>query len=228
MKLLEVTREGRRVNIVDLESQLHIRSGQLFSEIESLHNQGFASVAGGLLELDGHQRMRLAEELVRNGSDPRNVSRFLEWQEFEGFAARYLVESGFRTVGHLLFKASVGRREIDLLAWNDNFAFAIDCKHWARGLAAARLRKAAEAQIERTTALASRPDILRKYGVTGLEKRSIMPVIFSLAEPSERFVSGVAVVPVSKFPSFLGGISPLESDSRMIRIKTDHEQATLG
>jgi hypothetical protein len=228
MKLLELTRQGRRVNITDLGSQVHVPACQLASEIGSLHKQGLASKAEGLLELDRSQRMKLAEELVRGGGDPKNVSRFLEWQEFEDFAARYLVESGLHTVCHVIFKGSVGRREIDLLAWNDNFVFAIDCKHWARGLAAARLRNAAEAQVERATALASRPDLLKKYGVPGLEKRSIIPVIFSLGEPKERFVSGVPVVPISKFLSFLCGVSPVDSDLRMIPVKTDHEQGVLG
>lgn len=228
IKLLELTRQGRRINVTDLESQLHIQSDQLLSEIGNLHDRGFASVAEGLLELDGYQRMRLAEELVRDGSDPKRVSRFLEWQEFENFAARYLLDNGFRTVSHVVFKAAVGRREIDLLAWNDNFVFAIDCKHWARGLAASRLRNAAEAQIERATALAARSDVLNKYGVQNLENRSIVPVIFSLSEPLERFVSGVPVVPISKFLSFLNGVSPVDGDLRMIHIKTDHKQAMLG
>jgi len=228
MKLLELTRQGRRVNTTDLESQIHASIGQLGLEIEGLHKQGIASLAEGLLELDRSQRMKLAEDLVRGGGDPKNISRFLEWQEFEDFAARYLVESGLRTICHVLFKGSIGRREIDLLAWNDNFVFAIDCKHWARGLAATRLRNVAEAQVERATALASRPDLLKKYGVPNLQKRSIIPVIFSLGEPRERLVSGVPVVPISKFLSFLYGVSPVDSDLRMIPIKTDHEQAVLG
>jgi hypothetical protein len=229
LKLLELTRQGRRrLKLAELEEHLNVPSHIMREGIAQLHGKHLVSLAEGLVEVDSRQRIMLAEELILHGLEPRKVSRFLEWQEFENFAAYYLDQNGFHTARHFVFKSPSGRREIDLLAWNDNFLFAIDCKHWARGLASTRLRKAAEAQLGRALALANRIDLLKKRGIGNPEGRSIIPVILGLGESRDRFVLGVPVVPVSKFRSFLGGVSPIDSEIRAVRIQSDPQQTVLG
>jgi hypothetical protein len=152
----------------------------------------------------------LAEELIHNGRDPQRVSRFLAWQEFEDFAVHAFEENGYLTAKHVVFKTRGARREIDILAWNDTFLFAVDCKHWLRGLSPARIRDAVRAQVERSKALASRPDILRKRGILQLSRRKIMPAILTLGNARDSVVDHVPVVSISKLMSFLYGISPLD------------------
>jgi hypothetical protein len=177
--------------------------------------------------MDSQQRMALAEQLIHNGGDPKKISRFLGWQEFEDFTEHIFSANSFRTVKHFVFKSSNGRREIDILAWNDTLMFAVDCKHWVRGLSTGRMRDAARAQIERAVSLANRPDLLKRIKVDHTEKRSIMPVILTLGDLRERIVEGVPIVSVSKLLSFIYGVSPVDDGIRRIPVSDLEAQSRL-
>lgn len=227
--LLELTRNKRRITVQELADHTHIvNQAGLGGKIEQLCQNGFVVCAQGVVEVDAEHRMRIAELLIHNGSDPRRISRLLEWQEFEDFAAKSLEHNGFRTVKHFVFKTRNGRREIDLIAWNDSFLLAVDCKHWLRGLSPSQAREVARAQAERTGALAERPDLLKKRGVGDVEKRQIMPVIFCLGDPRQSIIDGIPVVAVSKLISFLYGVSPVDEKLRMIPVNAQIEQSTLS
>ncbi len=183
IKLLELTRKKNRITIDELAQNLHTRSEMLAERMEKLAAGKFVNSHEGLLEMDTAQRMRLAERLVHEGRDPQKVSRTLDWKEFEEFAGESLERNGFRTVKHVVFKSRIGRREIDLLAWNDSLLLVIDCKHWLRGLSHSCARHVTQAQVERAEALAERYDLLKKLGVSNPENRLLMPTILSLCEP---------------------------------------------
>ena len=210
LKLLELTRDGQGVSLDELAGELQASPGTLISQAEALRIKGLANYHHGRFSLDTRQRILLAEELIHAGRDPQKVSRFLEWQEFEDFAVLVFEDNGFGVVKHLVFKTRLGRREIDLLAWNDTFLFAVDCKHWLRGLSPSRMSTAVRAQVERSEALAGKPELLVKFGVTHSDRRRIVPMIFTLGDPRQRFVDEVPVVSVLKLMSFLYGVSPVD------------------
>jgi Holliday junction resolvase-like predicted endonuclease len=227
VRLLELTKHGRRLTIVELSDALHVDRHNIEGKVQALSEQGYLTTAGDTIEANAAQRLMLAERLIQTGCDPNHVARHLKWQEFEDFAADSLKQNGFRTVKHFVFKTRNGRREIDLLAWNDNFVLAIDCKHWRRGLSASSARNAAVAQIERVVALCGRPDIIMRRGFGKPAGRKILPVIVSLCDPRESIVEGVPVVAVRKLVSFLYGISPVDNTLRMIPVKAQSEQMSL-
>jgi Holliday junction resolvase-like predicted endonuclease len=227
IKLLELTRETQRVTLNQLAEQLHAQPIKLVRKIQDLAQRKLVSRSHGSVQMDTVQRMMLATELIHAGRDPQKVSRFLEWQEFERFAAESLEQNGFRTIKHLLFKSQIGRREIDLLAWNDSFLLAIDCKHWLRGLSPSLSRRVAHAQSERAEALAGRAEILRQHGVDKAEKRFLMPVILCLGESRVGIVDGIPVVPISKLISFLYGMSPIDEGLRRIPVRLQRGQSLL-
>jgi Holliday junction resolvase-like predicted endonuclease len=227
IKILEQTRGGRRIRTDELALNLHIGTDRLNQKLRSLSETGMVSACQGVLEMGNAQRLMLAASLIHDGHDPTEISRHLDWQEFEQFAEETLAENGFRTVRHLVFKSKIGRREIDLLAWNDSFLLAIDCKHWLRGLSSSRVSQVANAQAERSRALAERPDLLKKCRIKGIEKRSIMPMILCLSEPREFIVNEVPIVVVSRLISFLYGVSPVEEKLARIAVKVWHEQSLL-
>ena len=228
IKLLELTKTRRRISVEELAERTHIHDVDLVrKEIEELSEDGFVAFAHGIIELDSEHRMMIAERLIRNGYDPKRISRLLEWQEFEDFAGASLQKNGFRIVKHFVFKTRDGRREIDLIAWNDSFLLAVDCKHWLRGLSTSQSRKIVQAQAERAASLAERPDLLEKRGVDNVDKRRIMPAIFCLADTHEPIMDGVPIVAVSKLISFLFGVSPVDERIRMIPVKPQINQSTL-
>jgi Holliday junction resolvase-like predicted endonuclease len=228
IRLLELTRATHRTTLNQLAEQLHIQPIKLAREIEDLAERKLVSRAHESLQIDTAQRMMLATELIYTGRDPQQVSRFLEWQEFETFAAECLERNEFRTIKHLLFMSRIGRREIDLLAWNDSFLLAIDCKHWMRSFSPSISRRVAHAQAERVEALAGRVEILKRHGVEKAEKRVLIPVILCLSEPRARIVDGIPIVQMSRFISFLSGISPIDEGLRWIPIGPQREQSLLA
>jgi hypothetical protein len=193
-----------------LAGELQAAPATLISQAETLRSKRLANYHHGRFDLDTRQRVLLAEELIRAGRDPEKVSRFLVWQEFEDFAVLVFADNGFGVVKRLVFKTRSGRREIDLLAWNDTFLFAVDCKHWLRGLSTSRMSTAVRAQVERSKALAEKPELLVKLGVTHPDRRRIVPMIFTLGDPRQTFVEKVPVVSVLKLVSFLYGVSPVD------------------
>ena len=218
IKLLELTRHSSRLTLDQLAQELRTKPVGLIDKVEKLRDCGLLSFGDGKLEVDARQRIMVAEELIHSGRDPLRVSRFLEWQEFENFAVSTFEENVFRTAKHLVFKTRLGRREIDVLAWNDTFLFAVDCKHWSSGLSPGRMSDAANAQVERAIALAKRPELLIKLGVTHTERRSIIPMILALGEARQSVADGVPVVSVAKLMSFLYGISPIDDRFRSVRV----------
>jgi len=224
LKLLQMTNKGCAVRVKDLEDLQKTRfDGTLFA----LGDGGLISIAGGFLRINGSQRVMLAEQLIHSGVDPKKVSRFLRWQEFEDFAEDILSENGFSTRKHLVFKSPLGRREIDIFAWNDTFTLAVDCKHWVSGLSRGRMRDAAQAQVERATALARRPELLHRLNVVNPDRRNVMPVILALGELRDRLIDGVPIVSVSRLLSFLYGVSPVDPTIKLVPVLDGSSQTRL-
>jgi len=224
LKLLELTSGSRAVIVADLGA---IEQVSLDTKLNALRERGLVSVSNGFLRMDSRQRMMLAEQMIHNGGDPKKIARLLAWREFEDFTEHTFSANGFHTVKHFVFKSKTGRREIDILAWNDTLTFAVDCKHWLRGLSIGRMREAAGAQIERVVSLANQPDLLKRLNVDHAERRSIIPVILALGDLRERIVEGVPVVSVSKLLSFIYGVSPLDDGMKRIPVSDLGAQSRL-
>ena len=226
LDLLKLTGRGKAVNVEEFKAQA--RQRQLTqTTINSLLETRLISITDGFLSMDMRQRMVLAERLIHEGQNPAKVSRYLEWQEFEDFTETALVENGFQTVKHFVFKANSGRREIDVLGWSDNFTLAIDCKHWLRGISPRRLILAAQAQTERVRALAKRPELLARAGMDNLARRSIIPIILTLGDAPKRSVGAVPIVSVSRLMNFLYGVSPIDDSVLRIRVEKTDAQSLL-
>ena len=215
LKLLEMTGTSPAVDIAMLSTHSGLR---MSPTLESMTSDGLLTCADGIFSMSHHQRMMLAEQLIHGGVDPKRVSRCLGWQEFEDFANQSLLNNGFATRKHCIFKTTSGRREIDILAWNDSFTLALDCKHWVTGMSPSAIRRIVRAQIERAKALADRPELLHRLKVGRPEKRYVTPVILVLAELRDQLVDGVPVVPISKLISFIYGLSPVAEGIERIRV----------
>jgi len=223
-KLLQMTKRQLRISVEDVQKEFGAEN--LEEQVQSLKQKGFVTANHEFLEVTSRQRVMLAESLVRAGQDAQQVSRLLAWQEFEEFAESALDQSGFRSVRHVMFKGTVGRREIDVLAWNDVWILAVDCKHWSGTLAPSRMKSAAEAQAERARALAERPEIMQRHGIPRTDL-PIVPLLLTLGEPRDRLIEGVPIVGFSMFSSFLQEASPYVNGFLTIKVQTRLKQSSL-
>ena len=223
-KLLEMTKGKMRLALADVQSEVGTENFE--EQVNALKREGLVNANHDFLEVSSRQRVLLAESLVRAGKDPQQVSRLLAWQEFEEFVETALDQSGFRSVRHLMFKGTVGRREIDVLAWSDVWILVVDCKHWSGILARSRMKKAAEAQVERARALAERPEIMRRQGIRRTDL-PLVPLLLTLGEPRDRLIEGVPIVGLSRFSNFLQEASPYVDGFLTVHVQTRSKQTSL-
>lgn len=223
-KLLQLTKRQMRISLEEVRKETG--TGDLEEQLQSFQERGLLSVNRDFLEVTPRQRVMLAESLIRTGRDVQQVSRLLAWQEFEEFVETALDQSGYKSLRHVIFKSKVGRREIDVIAWNDVWILAVDCKHWAGNLAYSRMKSAAEAQVERVRALVDRPEIMKRRGVSRIEL-PLLPLILTLGEPRDRLIVGVPIVGLSKFESFLQEASPYTDGLLTLHVQTVSKQSSL-
>ena len=224
-KLLQLTKGQMRISVEKVQKETGTE--HLEEELQSFKERGLISLDHEFLEVTHRQRVMLAECLVRAGQDAQQVSRLLAWQEFEEFVETALDQSGFKSVRHIVFKSSVGKREIDVLAWNDVWILVVDCKHWSGVLTYSRMKTAAEAQVERVRALVERPEIMQRRGITRIGL-PLVPLILTLGEPRDRLIVGVPIVGLLKFSSFLQEASPYADGLLTLHVQTMSKQSSLS
>ena len=93
------------------------------------------------------------------------------------------------------------RGQIDLVASGPIYTISMDCKHWKRAPSARSLESLARAQLRRSRLLRRSLD----------DPRPIVSAILSLSDPSERFVGGVAIVPLRVLRDFLDTVESYSS-----------------
>jgi hypothetical protein len=150
------------------------------------------------------ERVLVALALCEAGMRPEEVSKHLDWKEFERFCSGVFRAWGFVVRENVLL--SKPRAQIDLLAFGANAILSVDCKHWKRAHSPAALGRFANDQLRRSELLRKRLD----------DRRSIGSLIVSFSEPEGKFVNGVAVVPIRTLASFLG---TFESYSNQLELR---------
>ncbi len=136
----------------------------------------------------------VALSLCSLGVPPEEVSSLLSWKEFESFCADILRSAGFEVRENVRLHKPTA--QIDIVARGTSIVLSIDCKHWKRGASASTLARVAQDQHKRNKQLRS----------TIPDAPPIVSVVITLAQQSERFASGAAVVPLFALRSFLNSV----------------------
>ena len=143
-----------------------------------------------------------AIDQIRRGASIQEASIDLSWKNFEDFVSYILILNGYETVT----RHPVARRaEIDIISWNRSLALIIDCKHWKR-TSKSSLSSIVSKQIQRSKLLIE----INYFKGTRIE---LIPTIVTLVEEEGQLYSGVPIVPVQKFDTFL---RELEGNLEMI------------
>jgi Holliday junction resolvase-like predicted endonuclease len=172
--------------------------------LRRLQNDGMVYLRGNIVEADGSCRLKLAVKAVALGADVERISGFLRWQEFEDIAAIALERNGYIVAKNVHFKHAGRKWEIDIIGCKKPLVICVDCKHWHHGMSPSALRKIAEAQVERTRALAeSLPNISLEIECAKWNKAKLVPAILMLMPGSFKFYDKVPMVPVLQLQDFL-------------------------
>ncbi len=151
--------------------------------------------------------------LIKIGVSPEKAIALLNWRDFEGLCERGLQISGFSTKRGLRFTLDGRRYEIDVVASDHEVTLALDCKMWSKGNSPKvyKIFEAAEHQYLRTIALKHAIERRSLADVRPEPGHGVMvPCIVTWLDFGVKLSkSGVPIVPISKFPSFVNDIRSL-------------------
>jgi len=182
--------------------------------LRKLQNDGLVYLRKDLVEVDAHQRLRLAVRAIELGADVESVSGFLQWKEFEDIAAVALERNRYSVTRNLRFRHAGRRWEIDVVGCKKPIVLCIDCKHWHRSMYPSVLKKIVEEQVERTFALASsipNPSY-KRIEFASWNKVELVPAVLSLVAGRFKFYGDVPIIPVLQLQDFLNQL-PAYADS---------------
>src|SRR5574342_1110722 len=137
---------------------------------------------------DENDRLKTCLLALRMGADIEEVSRSIDWKDFESLAAEILDASEFETTRNLILTKP--RMQIDVIGIKSDVAILIDCKHWKRA-SQSSLEKAVKKQIERTKRFLKTENV-----------RAAIPAIITLYQEELRFIDKVPIIPIFQLSSF--------------------------
>ncbi len=136
---------------------------------------------------DENDRLKTCLLAIQMGAPVDEVSRSLDWKDFESLAAEILDASEFETTRNLVLTKP--RMQIDVIGVKSDVAILIDCKHWKRSSQSA-LENAVKKQIERTKRFLKTKDV-----------KAAIPAIVTLYQEI-RFIDKVPIIPIFQLSSF--------------------------
>ncbi len=172
--------------------------------LKGLRENDLIDSDNGTIEVSSNQRVKLAIHAINLGTDIERVCKVLEWREFENFAATAFETNNFAVKRRFRFKGAGRRWEIDVLAYCEPLIVCVDCKRWRRGWGNSAIKQVAEAQAQRTKALAEvLQSLQRRISLDGWKQATLLPVILSLFPGPVKFFGKVPVVPILQLQNFL-------------------------
>ncbi|MFQ6134307.1 MAG: restriction endonuclease [Nitrososphaerales archaeon] len=149
----------------------------------------------GYITFSGRDKISSAILAVKMGCSLEEVSKQIEWRDFEDIVSEMLSADGYTVRRN--FRLKKPRVEIDVLAFKNKICLAIDCKHWKRTVGASTMKRLVERQVERAEHLAKSGEEFKP------RLQHIYPVIATLYEEDVKMIDRVSIVPITKFTGFL-------------------------
>ena len=157
--------------------------------LEMLTQNGIGQTAGNLVNFEDGDKLKTALFAIKNGVPIEEVSRYIDWKDFEGLVAEILDSKHFDVLRN--FRMTKPTMEIDVVGVRLGIALLIDCKHWKR-LSRSALETIVVKQIERV-----------KHYISSTKDVVAAPVIVTLNQEEISFINKVPIVPILQFSSFI-------------------------
>jgi len=156
--------------------------------LDSFLQNGIGTYEEHQVFFDKNDRLKTCLLAIRMGAPVDEVSRSLDWKDFESLAAEILEASEFETTRNLILTKP--RMQIDVVGVKSDVAILIDCKHWRRA-SQSSLEKAVKKQIERTKRFLKTENV-----------KTAIPAIVTLYQEKLMFIDKVPVIPIFQLSSF--------------------------
>lgn len=156
--------------------------------IDNFLQNGIGRYEDRQIFFDENDKLKTCLLAIQLGAAIDEVSRSLEWRDFESLAAEILNSNDFEMTRNLILTKP--KMEIDVVGVKSGVAILIDCKHWKRTSQSA-IKEAVRKQIERT-----------KHYLTKEKIQAAIPAIVTLYQEEVRFVDKVPIIPIFQLGSF--------------------------
>ncbi len=233
ISILKLTKEGPAlIESVNKEARVPSTVGEEL--LEKMQSEELIYLENDCIEISDAGRLKLAIKAAALGADIEHISHLLCWQEFEKMAAVALESNRYTVKNNVHFKHESHRWEIDVVGCKKPLVVCVDCKHWQHSIAPSALRKIADAQLDRTKALAdSMPNPGLKLQFSKWDRAKFVPALVSLMPSSFKFYYGVPVVPILQIQDFISQLPAYTETLRVFNRKmcgltNDFKQSSLG
>lgn len=156
--------------------------------LDNLMQNGIGRFDDGQVQFEDSDKLKTSILAISMGAPIDEISRMLEWQDFESLAAEILEKRDFDTTKNVIMKSP--RIQIDVVGIKSDIAILIDCKHWSN-MNQSTLQEAVNKQVIRTKQFVS------KHKVKGA-----IPAIVTLYQHSVQFIDKVPIIPIHQLDSF--------------------------
>ena len=156
--------------------------------LDNFLQNGIGTYEDHQIFFDENDRLKTCLLAIQMGASVDEVSRSLDWKDFESLAAEILDASEFETTRNLVLTKP--RMQIDVIGIKSDVAILIDCKHWKRASQSA-LENVVKKQIERTKRFLKTEDV-----------KAAIPAIVTLYQEEVRFIDKVPIIPIFQLSSF--------------------------
>ncbi len=203
LSVLRILQEKSSFSVDELANMLLVPKNDVMKYLNTLLDEGLVNKDQREFTVKQPQKIMIGVKAVESGYTIETVSRYLSWEDFEKMVQTIFDFKGYKTITHKRLKVEKKIFEIDVLAFNENLCFCVDCKHWKYGLNRSRISEITKRQAERAR-LASFS--LRKIDEKIAENTLVIPLIVTLTEVPYKTFNMVPLVPVLKLKSFLEGV----------------------
>ena len=157
--------------------------------LDMLTQNGIGQTIGNLVNFEDGDKLKTALFAIKNGVPIEEVSRYIDWKDFEGLVAEILDSKQFDVLRN--FRLTKPTMEIDVVGVRLGIALIIDCKHWKR-LSHSALETIVVKQVERV-----------KHYISNAKDVTAAPVIVTLNQEETSFISKVPIVSILQLSSFI-------------------------
>lgn len=156
--------------------------------LDNFLQNGIGKYENNLVYFGENDRLKSSLLAISMGAPIEEISRLLEWQDFEVLAAEILEKRDFETTRNVILTKP--RIQIDVVGVKSGIAILIDCKHWNK-MSQSSLQTAAKKQIKRTRHFVSKEKV-----------QAAIPAIVTLYQHEVKFIDRVPIIPIYQLDAF--------------------------
>jgi len=176
------------ISVKDFSVATQINEELAVKILDNFMQNGIGEYENNLVYFGENDRLKTSLLAINRGAPVEEVSRLLEWQDFESLAAEILEKRNFETSRNVILTKP--RMQIDVVGVKSGIAVLIDCKHWNK-MSQSSLEMAVRKQVERTRHFVSKQKI-----------QAAIPAIVTLYQCEVKFIDRVPLIPIYQLDAF--------------------------